>query len=285
VDGANSLPIRAGEAAAAMLDRLNDQRFGAIVRVLRVRRRWRQVDLARRAGVSQSVVSRIERGHLDTLTLETIRRVLAALDARPDVVVRWRGGDLDRMLAAGHAALHEEVAAALLAEPGWRVLPEVSFSIWGERGVIDILAWHEPTRSLLVIELKTELVDFNELLGTLDRKSRLARQIAAERGWTNPSSVSVWVVVVDSSTSRRRAREHATMLRGALPDDGRTMRRWLGQPVGRVAALSFWPNIRRGTGKSGSRPIRPSTSRVRLGATHEERAPASRKSTYQSTGE
>jgi ribosome-binding protein aMBF1 (putative translation factor) len=61
VDGANSLPIRAGEAAAAMLDRLNDQRFGAIVRVLRVRRRWRQVDLARRAGVSQSVVSRIER--------------------------------------------------------------------------------------------------------------------------------------------------------------------------------------------------------------------------------
>jgi Holliday junction resolvase-like predicted endonuclease len=134
------------------------------------------------------------------------------------------------MLAAGHAALHEEVAAALLAEPGWRVLPEVSFSIWGERGVIDILAWHEPTRSLLVIELKTELVDFNELLGTLDRKSRLARQIAAERGWTNPSSVSVWVVVVDSSTSRRRARDDAPRrASGRWPNDAALARPARGQ--------------------------------------------------------
>ena len=175
------------------------------------------------------------------------------------------------MVAAGHAALHDEVARALLTLPGWRFLPEVSFSIWGERGVIDILAWHEPTRSLLVIELKTELVDFNELLGTLDRKTRLARHIAAERGWTNPSSVSVWVVVVDTSTGRRRARDHAAMLRSALPDDGRTMRRWLKRPSGRVAALSFWPNMRPGTGTSTTRPIRAAVSRVRVAATHERR--------------
>lgn len=36
-------------------------------------------------------------------------------------------------------------------------MPEVSFSIYGQRGVIDILAWHAATRSLLVIELKTEM--------------------------------------------------------------------------------------------------------------------------------
>ena len=168
---------------------MTDQRVGAIVRFLRVRLRWRQIDLARRAGVSQSVVSRVERGHLGTLALDTIRRVLAALDARSDVVVRWRGGDLDRMLATAHSALHEEVAGRLLGLAGWQVAPEVSFGIWGERGVIDILAWHQPTRSLLVIELKTELVDFNELLGTLDRKVRLAREIAADRGWTGASGV------------------------------------------------------------------------------------------------
>ena len=226
---------------------------------------------------SQSVVSRIERGHLETLTLETIRRVLAALDARTDVVVRWRGGDLDRMLGASHAALHEDVAQRLLSQPGWRVAPEVSFSIYGERGVIDILAWHEATRCLLVIELKTELVDFNELLGTLDRKARLAREVAAERGWTRASRVSVWLIVVDSSTSRRRAREHGTMLRAALPDDGRAMRRWLARPSGRVAAVSFWPNMRPGTGTSGIGPIRRPRARVRVVATHDAAAAHGRK--------
>jgi transcriptional regulator with XRE-family HTH domain len=264
---------------------MTDQRLGAIVRFLRLRKRWRQIDLARRAGVSQSVVSRIERGHLGTLTLETIRRVLAALDARTDVVVRWRGGDLDRMLGAGHAALHEEVAQRLLSQPGWRFAPEVSFSIYGERGVIDILAWHQATRSLLVIELKTELVDFNELLGTLDRKVRLARDVAAERGWTRPASVSVWLIVVDSSTSRRRAREHGSMLRAALPDDGRAMRRWLARPSGRVAAMSFWPNMRPGTGKPGIRPIRDPRGRVRVAPTHAAAFGPARKATYESPGE
>ncbi|MEA2632936.1 MAG: hypothetical protein QOE66_3155, partial [Chloroflexota bacterium] len=67
--------------------------------------------------------------------------------------------------------------------PGWILAPEVSFAIYGERRVIDILAWHPGRRALLLIELKTELVDMNELLGTLDRKRRLARRIAQERGW------------------------------------------------------------------------------------------------------
>jgi transcriptional regulator with XRE-family HTH domain len=247
---------------------MSDQRIGTIVRLLRIRRRWRQVDLARRAGVSQSVVSRIERGHLGTLTLDTIRCVLGALDARVDVVARWRGGELDRVLGAGHSALHVDVATRLGSLPGWEFAPQVSFSIWGERGVIDILAWHAPTRSLLVIELKTELVDFNELLGTLDRKVRLASEIAAGRGWHRPSSVSVWLVVADSSTSRHRARDHAAMLRSALPDDGRSMRRWLARPSGRVAAVSFWPNMRRGTGTAGTAPVRAARRRVRATATH-----------------
>ena len=43
--------------------------------------------------------------------------------------------------------------------------PEVSFSIYGERGVIDILAWHPGRRALLIIELKTDIVDVNELVG------------------------------------------------------------------------------------------------------------------------
>jgi hypothetical protein len=63
------------------------------------------------------------------------------------------------------------------------VVPEVSFSIFGERGVIDVLAWHAATRTILVIELKTVIADVNELIGNVDRKRRLAPRVAAERGW------------------------------------------------------------------------------------------------------
>jgi transcriptional regulator with XRE-family HTH domain len=103
-------------------------------RFLRIRRGWRQIDVADRAGVSQSQVSRIERGHLATVTIETLRRVAAVLDLRIDVVGRWRGGDLDRLLAAGHSALHEAVATRLRGLAGWAFASEVSFSIDGERG-------------------------------------------------------------------------------------------------------------------------------------------------------
>ncbi len=48
---------------------------------------------------------------------------------------------------------------------------------------IDLLAWHAPTRTLLVIEIKTELVDVGDLLSVMDRKVRLAPEIGAGRRW------------------------------------------------------------------------------------------------------
>ncbi len=51
----------------------------------------------------------------------------------------------------------------------WLAQPEVSFAIYGERGVIDILAFHPRSRALLVIELKTGIVDVQALIGTVDR--------------------------------------------------------------------------------------------------------------------
>lgn len=249
---------------------MTDQRLGAVVRYLRIRRHWRQGDLAAAAGVSQSTISRIERGHLGEVTLDAIRSVAAALDLRVDVVGRWRGGDLDRLLGAGHSALHESVARSFGGLAGWEFASEVSFSNYGDRGVIDLLAWHEPTRSLLVIELKTEFIDMNELIGTLDRKRRNAAQIARERGWLErASSVSVWVIVADSSSNRRRAAEHSTMLRHAYPLDGRAMRTWLRAPSGAVGCLSFWANNRPETGTAGSRAQRAARHRVRVAPTHE----------------
>ena len=121
----------------------------------------------------------------------------------------------------------------------WLIAPEVSFAIRGERGVVEILAWHAPSRTLLVIELKTEIVDINELMGTIDRKRRLAPEIARARGWS-PRVVAVWVIVGDSRTNRRRVQSHAATLRAAFPLDGRMIKSWLRSPAEGVRCLSFW---------------------------------------------
>jgi len=135
---------------------MHDGRLGSAIRLVRQRRRWTQTELAARARVSDSTVSRIERGHIGSLSVATIQEVAGALDIRVDLVPRWRAGDLDRLLNRRHATLHELVARWFgEVVPEWVLAPEVSYSIYGERGVIDILAWHPGRRALLIIELKT----------------------------------------------------------------------------------------------------------------------------------
>lgn len=167
-----------------------------------------------------------------------LRKIAAGLDIRVDVVARWRGGELDRLVNAAHSSLHESVARWFSGLPGWEIAPEVSFSIFGERGIIDILAWHAASRSLLVIELKTAVVDVQALVGDVDRKRRLARKVASQRGW-DAASVSCWVIVVSDRVNERRIAAHRAMLRAAFPIDGLTMRGWLRAPTGAVRALSM----------------------------------------------
>src|SRR6476659_8472722 len=73
-------------------------RVGLSLRALRIRRRWRQQDVADRLGVSRSVVARIERGGADTVTLKLLEREAETLGARLDVRVLWQGEALDRLL-------------------------------------------------------------------------------------------------------------------------------------------------------------------------------------------
>lgn len=213
-------------------------RVGHVFRAVRVRNRWRQVDVAERAGVSATSVGRAERGQSDQLTVHALLAIATALGIRLDFEPRWRGGELGRLLSAGHSSMHDQMATLFARRSEWMAQPEVSFAIYGERGVIDILAFHPASRSLLVIELKTEIVDIQAMIGTVDRYLRLASRIAAARGW-RAAHVSGWLVVRDSMANRRRVAAHAHVLRAAFPADGRGMRRWLIQPVSSIRALSF----------------------------------------------
>ncbi len=243
-------------------------RVGAVFRAVRLRRGLRQTDVARLAGVSPKVVSRIECGRLEGVVVGRVMRVAKVLDIRLEWNAWWRGGELDRMVNAGHAAMHESVAHWLLGS-GWIIAPEASFSIYGERGVIDVLAFKPESRALLVVELKTQLVDVQALLGAVDRYRRLSPVVASERGW-EVASVSAWVVLRDTPTNRRRLAAHATVLRSAFPTDGRAMRGWLTRPRGRVAALSFLSNghgmtaIATSSGVQRVRVPRPSVQRSKI---------------------
>ena len=248
---------------------MTDHRVGAALRALRIQKGWRQADLAKRAKVTPSVVSLIERGHLIRVSTSAFRRVTAALEVRAEVWLSLPHGELDRLLNSGHAALHEALARYLGSLPGWVHAPEVSFAYYPERGVVDILAFHEPTGALLVIELKTELVSLEDLLGTMDVRMRHAARIALERGW-QATSVSAWVVFAESRTTRRRVQAHAAVLRSAFPNDGRSVAGWLTRPSGTLRALSFWTDanvaaVRRNA--SAARRIRMRGRASKLGQT------------------
>ena len=236
---------------------MDDVRFGITVRQVRIRRGWRQDDLSAATHVSRAQIVRIEHGYAGSIQLGTLRKVCAALEIRVDLTPRWRGGDLDRMLSSRHALLAESVVQTLQRDsPEWQVFPEVSFSIWGERGVIDLLAWHPGRRALLIIEIKTELVDVGETLGTMDRKRRLASQIAAERGW-DPATVPGWIILAAGRTNERRLAAFRSTLRAAYPADARQMRAWLTDPVGSVAALSMWHQASPRPSGTGSATLAP----------------------------
>jgi transcriptional regulator with XRE-family HTH domain len=176
-------------------------RIGGDLRLLRQRRRWRQADLAERAACSQSEISRAERGLVEAIPLGKLGAIAKALGARLLTTVAYQGERLDRLRDERHAELVDRLARWLGARQ-WLVLPEVSFAIYGERGSIDLLAFHAATHILLVVEVKTTFGDVQETLAVLDRKGRLAPRIAAERGWAG-RHVAILLATADTTTNRR----------------------------------------------------------------------------------
>jgi len=154
--------------------------------------------------------------------------------------LRWRGEQLDRLLDEAHASTVAAVVVRL-GRLGWTSQLEASFSIWGERGSIDVLAWHPATRALLVVEVKSVVPDLQATLHELDRKVRLATEIGGRFGW-QPMVVARLLVIAESPTSRGRVRRSAVVLDAALPDRGPCVRSWLREPSGPLHGLLFLSN-------------------------------------------
>jgi len=239
---------------------VDDARIGRALRLLRQRRGLRQVDLARIAGVSQSTISTIEAGHLDSLSHATGRRLFAAVGASLESTVRWRGGAIDRLLDERHAGI---VSAAVehLQRLGWLVAIEATYSIYGERGSIDVLAGHPLCRTVLVEEIKSELTSIESMGRKTDEKLRLSRRslCRARFGW-DPVNAGRLIVLPATDAARRLVHKHTTILNVAFPARGAEIRAWLKRPEGDLAGIMFVADIARG----GTTRDRRGLQRVRV---------------------
>ena len=252
----------AGKAQSPDLPHMDDTRLGRLIRVLRHRRGWRQADLARQAGVGPRAISKLEAGRLGPVPVATIRAVVATFGLSYEGGIRGLGAGEDRLLDERHAGLLGR-CAGWLGTIDWETRAEVSYSEWGERGSVDLLAWQPATASLIVIEIKTELASIEATLRKLDEKVRLASAIVRRFGW-RPSTVSRLLVLPDDTTQRRHVRDHAAVLDGAYPLRTRAVRAWCKAPAGSMAGLMFLAPLpsgrrdhdrgRRSRIKPGSRP-------------------------------
>lgn len=201
--------------------------IGRLFRMTRYRRGWTQEELSARAGISTSAISRIEGGQAMRYRLRTVQRLGDALDLRVEILVTGRGGESARLLDEEHAAIVEHIAAMLTRE-GWVVVAEPSFNVYGDRGRLDLLAFHPTTGALLIVEVKTEITDLQQLFGSLSVKERLAPSLAVERGW-QVSQVATLLAVADANANLRAIRAHPTLFRG-FESSRPSVKAWLHAP-------------------------------------------------------
>jgi len=235
------------------------------VRDLRRAIGWTQADLASRAGVSQSLVSAVERRRLGELSFGTASRLLEAMGARLTVGVnRPFIAERGRQRDAAHARCSASVARRLVAA-GWSIASEVEVGGDRSRGWIDLLAYHR-SGIVLVIEIKTEIHDLGALERTLGWYEREAWAAARRQGW-RPRIVVGGVILLATDVNDAVLRENAATFRlgfpvrfrelGAVVSEGRLERRGrfvaMVDPESRRAA---WIRPTALDGRSGPAPYR-----------------------------
>jgi transcriptional regulator with XRE-family HTH domain len=196
--------------------------IGRTVRASRRGRCWPQRRLAVASGCSQSEIARIERAALPNLTIRRAVRVLRALGIDPQLELLAPRLVEPRLRDAAHARCVGAVARRL-ARAGFLVATEVEVGSGRWRGFIDILAIHPEGRLLLVIEVKTEVLD----LGAVDRQLgayvEAAWAAARSRGW-RPRGATGLLLLLATDEVDRMLGEHRPLMDAAFPLRSRDLR-------------------------------------------------------------
>lgn len=201
----------------------------------RLRRGWRLTDLEARTGLSAVSLGRQERGRVTSL--ERLRRHAAALDLRLELQAIGRSAEVPRLRDDEHAAIVNALAHAF-ADAGWRIEAEASYSIWGERGRIDLLAQspNQRERILAVVEVKADLGDLQQLLGSANVRERLAPKVADQLGWPRPDRTVTVLAIASTPRNRVLVAAHSALF-------GPFSRRWYRVAIphlGRASRMLLW---------------------------------------------
>jgi hypothetical protein len=164
-------------------------------------------------------------------------------------------------LDKAHASIVEHVIRTL-RDLEWDVLPEFTFNVYGDRGSVDVLAWHPKERVLLIIEVKATLTDVQDLLSSLSRKRRVVPRAVGENLPWRPDHVAVLLVVAGTTANRSVVRRHDATFATAFPTRTRAVQEWLAKPVGPLSGIWFV------AGDAVATIARQSRTRVRARATH-----------------
>ena len=117
----------------------------------------------------------------------------------------------------------------MLGTLNWQTRVEVSFNHYGDRGRVDVLAFHGGFGWLLVAEVKSAIGNTQDTVGRLDVKARLGGVLAEAAGWPRPAAVVPALIVGDSRTARRIVADHDAVF-ARFVGRGRRALAWLRKP-------------------------------------------------------
>lgn len=215
---------------------MRDEQMATLLRVTRIRLGLRQADVARRCAMTRDAVSRHERGEIGRASLDALRRHASALALRGEFELRGSSGAMP-LADDEHAAVADHTKR-WLERCGWEVVPEATYSEYGERGRIDLLGRHLTTGTILIVEVKTLVADAQQLLGSLDTKERLALAIARQRGWPTAGPVATLLAVTRTDLNVGRIERLGALFAG-FAVRGTAARQWIEAPAG-TARLLLW---------------------------------------------
>ena len=190
-------------ALAAEAQRLNREqaaRLGTELRASRHRRKSTQAELGRRAGLSQSSISLVERGLGATFSLDAWQRLFLAVDRRLIVDV---SRDLAEATAdASHLAM-QELVLRTFAAAGLRATVELPTRPLDPRRSADVALVDDRRRRIVLVECWNTFTDIGAAIRSTDRKAVDASMIAAAR-WSEAAG-QVHILWVVRATKRNRA--------------------------------------------------------------------------------
>jgi transcriptional regulator with XRE-family HTH domain len=176
-----------------------------------------QAQVARRAGVSQALVSQVERGR----TIPSIRVMYRLASATGhDLSVRLFPADGIRLRDSGQLGLAQTIRHE--THPGWRVRLEVPVGAPPDRRAADLVL--ESSAEHVAIEVERALLDLQAQL----RSAQLKRTALAA---TTQRAVRLVLAIPDTRRNRAVVELHRSLVESALP----------------IASRRIWTCLRAGT--------------------------------------